>query len=1164
MSDFTPTEAQRLAINEKGRSLLVSAGAGSGKTKVLTERLLSRICDADAPEDIDRFLIITYTKAAASELRSRISGEISERLSADPDNRALRRQSALCRKAQIGTIHSFCQSILREYCHAAGLTPDFRIIEEERAEALRARVLEKVVESRYEGMDSDPGFRLLTDTVGRGRDDRRLVSLVLKLHSKMQSHARPDKWAEAQVERLRMDGVTDAADTVWGAELLGSVKYQARYWTQKTDELLSIAEEDENVFRAYGSSLEKSLEALTAFTEALELGWDAAKNALPIEFPRLGALKSELQTDESEYIKSVRDLCKKAAKEFETVLYGSSSGLIREMRASAPAAEALLALTLDFDRAFSAEKRRRGVLDFSDLEHMAARLLTDDAGRPTAIARELSSRCTEIMIDEYQDVNRVQETVFRAVSRGDNNLFMVGDVKQSIYRFRLADPGIFTEKYLSYADMDSVGEYSPARIVLQENFRSRREIINAVNHIFRCCMSKRLGELEYDRAAELKYGADYPGSVPVPELVLLQLPVKIKGEDDPEKDELEAAYVARRIRRLVTSKTQIYDKGMMRPLRWGDIAIIMRSANAVGDVYRRELTKLGIPVVSGQGRSFFASEEISFLMCLLAVIDNPHQDVPLISVLRFPCFGFSADELSQIRAADMDADFFDALCMTAEKSEKCAAFLETLSHFRALAPDITLAELLWHIYAELDLTAVCSAMTDGAMRRESLMHMIEYTKRFESTGSRGLRAFNEWLSRLAEKGADTAAADTCDGVQIMTVHKSKGLEFPVVFLCDTSRKFNSQDLRDTVLIHPELGLGAGITDTERGIEYPSLAKLAVSRRLKREMLSEEMRLLYVALTRAKERLIITGTLQNVANKLAELSNTADMPVEPEILAASADPLTWLIYAELTDSTGVLSMSIEEAVPNKRRRRSEDTSDIIEADPEMLSEIRRRLSWRYPFESESSLPSKLTATELKRFSEPDTESDYLIKPSGHSFRRPVLSDGEKPLTGAERGTATHTVLQFIDYAKTGSEAEIVSELERLRLGEYMTARQARAVDVRSLAKLFASPLGKRIREADKIYRELKFSLLCPAEDFFPVGEGEKLLLQGVIDCCLVEDGGLVIIDYKTDNVNGDELSDRAKHYEPQLSAYALAAQRMLGLPVKERILYFLKAGRQVRL
>ena len=1154
MSEFKPTPSQDLAINTKGRAVLVSAAAGSGKTKVLTERLLSRITD-DA--DIDSFLIITFTKAAAAELKGRIMDEISARLAEQPDNRRLRRQNALLQRAQIGTIDSFCANLLKEHCHAAGLSPEFKVIEEDRSAIIKARVLERLMERQYENMSEE--FKQLADTVGAGRDDSRLAALVLNLHNKMQSHARPEKWAEKQAQLLAA-GYDDAADSPWGAEVLSSLKQTADYWAAEMEELCAAAAQYGKIFAAYGESLDETAAQIRNFSRALDIGWDKAASALPIEYISFKPLKDSPDAELSEHIKNTRKACKKVTDSFMDVLSKSSADILSELSKSAPAMKELLRLTLDFDKAYAVEKKRRAEVDFPDLEHMAARLLTEEDGSPTALAKELSGRFTEIMVDEYQDVNRVQDTIFKAVSKNETNLFMVGDVKQSIYRFRLADPSIFTEKYLSYADVSKAKEGEPVRIMLQENFRSRAEVINAANHVFKTDMSAKLGDVDYDENASLKCGAVYPENVPVPELVLLD--TLTEDEDSPDKNAMEAAMVARRIKGLVENKTPVFDKGQMRPMRFSDVAILMRSANAVGDVYRRELIKAGVPVMSGQGGSFFRSVEISFVQCLLATIDNPHQDVALIAVLRSPAFGFTPDELSMIRAEDKKADYYGALCLAAEKNEKCAEFLDKLKLFRTLAPDTDLAELLWRIYDELDLMAVCSAMTDGESRRDNLMLMLEYAKRFESSGYRGLHRFVQWFTKLAEKGEEPGRGVSGNAVQIMTVHKSKGLEFPVVFLCDTMRRFNKMELRETVLIHPELGLGPKVIDANRGIEYPSLALNAIKLRAERELLSEEMRLLYVALTRAKEYLFMTAAVKSPEDVLEKLRNSAKCPMPAEMLRSVQAPGYWLMYAALADREGKMRISIERYEAEEAEREACEAMQVPEADTEAVRELSRRLSFEYAHSAAETLPSKVTATELKGLAEPDEEAAPLVPKRYKPFRNPDFMKNDKPLSGTEKGTATHLLLQYIDYEKTSSTEEIGNELARLKERKFLNERQAQAVDTKSVYELFASPLGKRILNAKKINREFKFSILCPADKFFGGDCADSVLLQGVIDCFIEEPDGLVIIDYKTDNVKGEAAYERAEVYWPQLRAYAYAIEKITGKKVKECALYFLNAGKCV--
>ena len=1153
MAKFEPTSAQKAAIEESGRAVLVSAAAGSGKTRVLTERLLRRI-ENDA--DIDSFLVITFTKAAAAELKSRILDEISERLAADPDNRRLRRQSALCSKAQIGTIDSFCQSFLRENCHAAQLSPEFRVIEEDRAEAIKQRVIQRVLDDCYEAPDE--GFKLLTDTVGMGRrDDNKLAETVLALHRKTQSHARPELWLRQQLETLE-PAETDAGRTVWGSEILRNVRDDALYWAQRMDDVCRRAAEDEAVAAKYGPSFAETALSLRDFARACDLGWDRAREALPISYPRLGTITNPPDPELKEYTKAVRELCKKNCAKYEKLLSASSEKLLSDMHRTAPAMRALIELTLRFDRAYAAEKRRKAEVDFADLEHLTAQLLTNEDGSPTELARETSQRFCEIMVDEYQDVNRVQDDIFRALSKNGENLFMVGDVKQSIYRFRLADPLIFTDKYEKYSFLTDADKTAPIKIMLQENFRSRQEVIDGINSVFTACMSKKLGEIDYDENALLRCGGVYDDSGCAPELILID----VKGDEDDlrDKTEKEAAVVADKIRELMLSGMTVSG----RELGYGDIALLMRSANSVGEVYRRELIVRGIPVAAGQGGSFFASTEIASLMSLLAIIDNPHQDVALIAVLRSSAFGFTADELTEMRLADREGDFYTALKKAAETNEKCAAFLETLGKLRSRAPDTPVDELLMFIYNELDLPALCAAMQDAPQRLANLRMMLELSKRFASGGFRGLHRFCQWLRRLAERGGDMGAASSEGAVKIMTIHKSKGLEFPVVFLCDASRRFNDADLKQTVLIHPELGLGAKVYDLERRLEYPGLARNAIKQRVKREMLSEEMRLLYVALTRARERLIVTAAMKEPEKKLQSMMLQCTRPMSPEVLLGAQSMADWMIYAQLCAEDDKFKLSFISAADAAAAQAEEPELEKAPSDAEIVEKLRRNLAFSYPHEAATRLPSKVTATELKHLLDESDEEAASLAPTARSrFRTPRLGDAYT-LTPTQRGSAAHALLQHIDYSKTGSEEEIRGELTRMTREKFLTAQQAEAVDTGCIRRLFASRIGQRIMNADRLRREFKFSLLCPAEKFFPGGEGESVLLQGVIDCMIEENGEITIIDYKTDRVRGSELIERAKGYEKQLEAYAYAAQRMTGKPVRECVLYFLHSGETVEL
>ncbi len=1167
MSRFELTQDQKNAVCARSSSVLVSAAAGSGKTRVLTERLMAYVTDKTDPKDITSFLIITYTRAAAAELRSRILGELSLRSAEEPENRCLRRQTTLCYRAQIGTIHSFCTEILREYCHKAGLTPDFRVGDEDKCAELKEKALEKALDAAYDSIVENSGFAALADSVGAGRDDSRLASAVLELNEKMQSHPYPEKWAAVQFASLDVSGLNEASETVWGRELIENARRTAIYWLNRLDgvwtSLFSNEAENSPIISAYGESISETLTALRSFICALDKGWDSAESTLPIPFPRLRPLKNYDFEERKSALLSARDGCKEACKNLCAVFDSPSKKLLRELSATAPAMRALLELTLEFDRLYGIEKRRLNLLDFSDLEHFAVKLLCNpETGEPTETAKEISRRYTEIMVDEYQDVNAVQDLIFRCVSRGENNIFMVGDVKQSIYRFRLADPSIFIKKYHEFKEFVSTEDTESQRILLQSNFRSDRNILSACNHVFSNIMSETLGEIAYDGNAALIPPDNAPPARGKAEISILAVPQTEDGEERPDKTYLEAKMIAGQIRQLTGGSQTIMDNGAERPIKYGDIAILLRSPNAAGAAFRRALSEEGVPVCAEQGGGFFSSPEILITISLLSIIDNPHRDIPLASVLSSPVFGFTADELSLVRTFDRDSDFYDALKKASAESEKCKTFLETLSDLRALSSDIGVYDLLCMIYERLELPAIFT-ISDGSSSGGNLMLLLEYAAKFEENGYRGLFDFLKQLKRMEDRGEEPVinASGTENAVTIMSIHKSKGLEFPVVFLANTSREFNRMDLRSPVLIHSELGLGCKLTDTERGIEYPTLARRAIASRLNSEMLSEEMRVLYVAMTRAKERLYISCASKDPETLAAKLRENLSSPMEPEILKSHPSMAHWLISAALIENGGLFKLRIETPSLDVASAEAENAIPIPQINPingAALAELYKVMSWHYSFENSVRLPSKLTATSIPRDDE-DADGEKIIKNRSYSFRLPDFAGGERPLTGSERGTATHIVMQFIDFDKTGTLSDIESEVERIKSLGQLTDRQAMAVDRFSILGFFKSDTGKRIISADRVHREKRFSLLCPAGVFFPGGGNESVLLQGVVDCCIEENGVLTIIDYKTDSVTQETLSDATEHYRKQLLAYAYAMSRMMRKPVASCLLCFLRAG-----
>ncbi len=1153
MADMHFTPAQQCAIDSRHSTVLVSAAAGSGKTRVLTERLMAYLTDRDHPVDIDRFLVITFTKAAAGELRSRILSGIAAETAAHPE---LRRQTALCARAQIGTIHSFCGSLLREHCAAAALSPDFQIADENQTTALKAATLEKVLEAAYADIETDDALRALADSVGAGRDDRRLAELILQLYEKMQSHARPEQWAARQIALLDLTGVADIAETPWGTALLEAAKRTADYWCAALDRLRADVKAYDWLEKAYGESIDETGETFRAARRAMDRGWDAAAEALAaVTFPRLGTVRNAPEPEAKDRAQNTRTKCKKAVEKLQKQFSQGSEKMLSDLADAAPAMVRLLRLTLRFSDAYAAEKKRRDLVDYADLEHMAARLLTNEDGTPSALAKTVSERFREILVDEYQDVSEVQDLIFRAVSREEKNLFFVGDVKQSIYRFRLADPGLFLSKYDAFTPAEQAEGDESRRILLQENFRSRGAVLDACNHVFRSIMSRALGELDYDDDAALKCGLDEMKGGEKAELCLVQLPGPAEGPG-PEKTALEAAYVAERMLELNN-----------RGVPWGDMVILLRSANSVGPVYREALTARGIPVQSEQGGGFFESLEISMVRSLLAVIDNPHQDVPLLAALTSPLFGFDADALAAVRESDRTHDFYTALCRRAETDNAAKDAVETIARYRRLAPDSALTALLWQIYDDRDLMALCSAMPDGDQRRARLNRLLALSESFERTGYQGLHRFTQWLDQQEAQGREPgSAAPAQQSVKIMSIHRSKGLEFPVVFLCDLNRRFNKSDSTAAVLVHPKLGLGPKRYDLARGISYPTFARSAIAQTLDRETLSEEMRLLYVAMTRAKDRLILTGTLADAEGTKQKLALDAEAPLAPEVLQAAASPLHWLLQAALLPGgEDVFSIQIvEPEAEAEAAERADAMCQPHDADPAALAALRDALTFTDPHAAAAALPSKVTATELKRagFLNPEEDGASLLLARRRTFRMPDFREEEKPLTATERGTATHRVLQYLRFTDAETDEAVKAQIASLVRAGYLSERDARAVKVDAVRNLMSSALGHRLREAEKagtVRREFRFSLLFPANRLFGGTVTDEVLLQGVVDCWWEEEDGIVILDYKTDRIGPDAVAERTEYYAAQLRAYGEAMARITGQPVKERLLFFLHNG-----
>ncbi len=1186
---FELTREQRAAVENRGGDLLVAAAAGSGKTRVLVERLMAWV---EQGEDIDRFLVITFTNAAADQLRSRIAAAIHALLAKRPGDAHLRRNATLVYKAPICTIDAFCLDLLRQWGHLIDLDPDFRLCDEAEGDELRRRALEEVLEGRYANIQNDPAFAALADALAGERDDQTLEDVILDVHGRVQAQADPKGWLLARRKDFTFTENALPEDTPWGRLLLADGKSLADHWRGALDELRYEVSFDDLLERNYGGSLDETIAALESLSAALAEGWDQAASCFPLPFPRIGTKKGDCDEALKARVKARRDLCKAQLKKLGERFEVTAAQAMDDLRAVSPAMTALLEVTAQFGDAFSAAKAHRHLIDFNDGEHLAARLLTGPDGSPTELAGDIGAQFREIMVDEYQDTNGVQNAIFGALA-SHHNLFMVGDVKQSIYRFRLADPAIFLDKYDRYPMAEDAAEGAPRKLLLSANFRSRPEVLDAVNFIFRNVMTRESGELDYTAAEELRPGrADL---APDPRYCVELDCVDLSDlTDDPEqgkedKDLVEARAVAGRIRGLLDSGLQIGSEAAgYRPVRPEDVVILLRSPGPVLRYYAAALDELSIPWRADGGRDFFGSTEISVAIALLQVLDNPRQDVPLLAVLRSPLFHFTPDRLAYLRAGCGGA-VYDCLAAGAARGEQdCAEFLTMLSELRELAAEESSHRLLWYLYGRLDVPAVFAAMPQGQLRRANLMALYDEAVRFESGGHRGLMAFLLHLTRMMENGVPVPVpSGEGGGVRILSIHKSKGLEFPVVFLCGLERQFNESDARQTILFHPELGLGPKRTDRARMLRYTTIARDAVALGLRRQLRAEEMRLLYVAMTRAEHKLFLFAAVNGRMGSLSSLAAQAQCPPSPRQMADVNAMSGWVLAPALCRSdSGALwtdpdvprpipprdeglpwdiRMLSGQAYEKPRPAGAQDDSGA--GRPALPDDLVDILNWKYPHRVSADMPSKLTATQLKG-REKDKEAaeeaaEYRPAPLSAALRRPVF-ERERPLTAAQRGTALHMVMQYLDYEKTAAREQVAEEIARLVAGQFITPRQGEAVDPDDILAFFRSDLGKRLKAAARVEREFKFSLLAPAVDYYPGAEGgEQVLLQGVVDCWFAEaDGSVTVVDFKTDRVTEGTVRARAEEYRPQLEAYSRALAEAAGVTVAHRYLWFFALGREI--
>ena len=1141
------TEQQKQAVYDRGGRLLVSAAAGSGKTKVLVDRLMSYLTDPVAPANIDDFLIITYTKAAASELRGKIAAKLSEAIAKTGDNKHLLKQLQRLHLTKISTVHAFCSDILREYAYMLDISSDFRVADEDECLVLRNRALQTVLEAAY-SETVDEAFYTFVDTQGFGRDDRKISEIILQVYDAAKCHLNPKGWLDWCVGVQELDKITDMSQTVWGKFLIDDL--HAYLDLQISTFMRCITQAGEDV------EMGKPVGLLSATVEQLQLlrnceKWDDICNCRNIDYGRLTFSKKCTDALLIGQIKAVRDACKAGLTKKLSAFCGKSERILEDYRGTLISASGLISLVHKFEATYDRLKRSRRVLDFSDLEHKTLDLLLGKSrAGSTKVASEIAERFCEVMVDEYQDSNAVQDAIFSVLTEKRKNCFMVGDVKQSIYQFRLADPTIFIDKYNRYLSAEEAKPGQGRKVILSRNFRSSGAVIRAVNDVFETCMSPAVGGLNYGDDEALYEG--------IPHIPLNEPDVELYGIDVQQDTYMEEAeFVAQKIAKLLDGEHMVRQNDTLRPIQASDIVILLRSPGSVGFEYQYALEQKGIRCVSGTGVDLLQTEEIENLHALLQVINNPLVDIPLVAVLMSRLFGFSADELATIRSERKYGSIYSALA--ASDSPKAAEFMRTLSDLRATAQLSSVSQLLLYIFNITRIDSIYSAMPDGAERVANLQQFCQIAASFESTSAGDLSRFLDHIESLSERGLMSATVEKTDNaVTIMSIHKSKGLEFPVVFLCGLARDFNQESTRAQVLCDKELGLGLNCVDVRRRFQYPSIAKRAIAVKMRAESISEELRVLYVAMTRARDRLIMTYSVKGVEEDLETISLRMAFS-EPLLLNSTVHcPGEWILITanacrgrgwklQLIDAVDMDTAATEKQVQMETLR------------PEVAADLRNSLEFSYRFAEAVNTPSKQTATQMKGREKDRQAAEHTEKAYIHHRIRKIPAFIDAASNAADHGTAMHAVMQYIRFDMCGSIEGVDQEVGRLLREKYITRQQADSVSTEEIAAFFQTEIGMQVRKQKNVLREFKFSVLTDATDGKLKDPSDRVLLQGVVDCALIEPDGITVIDFKSDRIGADGLDSATKRYAEQVKIYAHALSRIYQLPVKAAMLYFFKLG-----
>lgn len=1166
------TPAQKQAIDLSGRDLLVSAAAGSGKTAVLSERVAQRV---KAGEEIGSFLIITFTKAAAAQMRDKIGRKLAQALEEEPENKHLRRQMTLLGKASICTIDAFCISLVQNYAALLDLDPDLKPGGNAELDLLALSTLDEVMEQQYAARGAE--FSHLCSWLGGGREET-LAQRLLDMYQAVQSFAHPMEWFHAAVDMYRLEE-KDLDSLPWVQEM--KQQYRARLHGMM-QQLSALAEEAEAAgVTAYAAACRRDVQAMEPLQAALADSWEQAVQAASQGvLPRFATRPKDADPGFCASLKAERDAVKKAYDDKKSGLCAAIAQAtpqrIREgCRRVYPQLQCLEETLLLFGQAYLKAKQEQGMLSFSDFEHLALELVSRE---DLPAAARLREKYAEIFIDEYQDCNGVQEELFSAVARRENgvttNLFMVGDIKQSIYQFRQADPQIFLHKETAFGAPGTAAEGT--KVVLNQNFRSRSEILDYINAVFEKLMSEQLGDVQYGAEHRLQAGFPYPPCQDgpcggVPELLLAQAEKSAFSQEDDElpesAQELEIRMAVNRLLQLMQEGYRVWDadQDAYRPLEYRDIAVLLRSPSASIHLWEKELQRRGVPYYADTGGGYFDTQEVRLLLSLLRVVDNPLQDIPLLAVLRSGLFGFDENELLRIRAA-AKGTFYHAMEQVEDGPlrRKCDKMRQSLERWRSMAAALPTDTFLRRLLEETQFYAMMLALPGGEARRGNLRLIFDYARQFESAKFRGLFQFTRFLEQVKQKsdfGASKTLSENCNVVRLMSIHKSKGLEFPVVLVGQLGKRFNLRSAREKFLLHKTLGLGCEYLDGERKIRYDLVSRTAIAERLVQESLSEELRVLYVAFTRAREKLILTASDEKAAEHLAQWQERRREDVPSAAVRSASSFLAWagLSLNPWLRARVLSAAQIQEDYETLTARQQQEAPPLPVGGG-YAQEIDRRLSFHYAGAPGGPLPTKLSVTELKNAFQREPDGVPLMAPE--MCQPDFLQQSDGP-DAPQLGTLVHLVMQHMDWGLPPEQA-VDGTVQRLLRQGFFTQAQADAVPRGQIEWFLHTPLCGRMRRAKHLWREVPFNIDVSAARLLgrPEYGGRTVLLQGVMDCLFEEDGGLVVVDYKTDSAHKD-LAALTERYRTQVRCYALAAQRITGKRVRGAYLVFLRHGKAVQ-